>query len=154
VRSPAEFESVHIPGVYSVPLHLLREHRHELRAHLDEAVLVCRSGMRAAQAEQVLAEIGMSNVHVLDGGMLAWEAADAPVSRGRGRWDLERQVRLTAGGLVLLGVLVSLVLPGAQWFSAKFGAGLVAAAVTNTCVMGAPCRGRRSTAPRTATSTR
>jgi rhodanese-related sulfurtransferase len=137
VRSPAEFEAVHIPGAYNVPLHLLREHREELRIHLDQAVLVCRSGMRAAQAEQLLAEVGMPNVHVLDGGMLAWQAAGGPVKRGRGRWDIERQVRLLAGGLVLIGVLASLVVPGAQWFAAAIGAGLVVAALTNTCAMGA-----------------
>lgn len=136
VRSPAEFEAVHIPGAYNVPLHLLREHRHELHAHLDQVVLVCRSGMRAAQAEQLLAEIGMPNVHVLDGGILAWQATGAPVNQGRARWDIERQVRLVAGTLVLLGVLASLILPGAKWFSALIGAGLAVAALTNTCVMG------------------
>ncbi|HEX6872940.1 MAG TPA: rhodanese-like domain-containing protein, partial [Micromonosporaceae bacterium] len=35
VRTPAEFETVHIPGAYNVPLDLLREHRDELRNHLD-----------------------------------------------------------------------------------------------------------------------
>ncbi|MEQ4306065.1 rhodanese-like domain-containing protein [Plantactinospora sp. B6F1] len=137
VRSPAEFEAVHIPGAYNVPLHLMREHRRELHAHLDQVVLVCRSGMRAAQAEQLLAEVGMPNVHVLDGGILAWQAAGVPVRRGRARWDIERQVRLVAGTLVLLSVLTSLVLPGVQWFAAAIGAGLVVAALTNTCAMGA-----------------
>jgi rhodanese-related sulfurtransferase len=137
VREPAEFEAVHIPGAYNVPLHLLREHRGELREHLDQVVLVCRSGMRAGQAEQLLTGIGMSNVHVLDGGVLAWQAAGGRVVRGRNRWDIERQVRLVAGALVLLGVLAGLLVPGAQWFAAAVGAGLVVAALTNSCVMGA-----------------
>jgi rhodanese-related sulfurtransferase len=137
VREPAEFEAVHIPGSYNVPLHLLREHRGELREHLDQVVLVCRSGMRAGQAEQLLTGIGMSNVHVLDGGVLAWQAAGGRVVRGRNRWDIERQVRLVAGALVLLGVLAGLLVPGAQWFAAAVGAGLVVAALTNSCVMGA-----------------
>lgn len=136
VREPAEFEAVHIPGAYNVPLHLLREHRGELRQHLDQVVLVCRSGMRAGQAEQMLTGIGMSNVHVLDGGVLAWEAAGGRVNRGGNRWDIERQVRLVAGALVLLGVLAGLLVPGAQWFAAVIGAGLVVAALTNSCVMG------------------
>jgi rhodanese-related sulfurtransferase len=137
VREPAEFEAMHIPGAYNVPLHLLREHRGELRGHLDEVVLVCRSGMRAGQAEQLLTGIGMTNVHVLDGGVLAWEAAGGPVKGGRRRWDIERQVRLLAGTLVLLGVVAGLVVPGAQWFAAAIGAGLVLAALTDSCVMGA-----------------
>jgi rhodanese-related sulfurtransferase len=137
VREPAEFEALHIPGAYNVPLHLLREHRSELRQHLDQVVLVCRSGMRAGQAERLLTGIGVSNVHVLDGGVLAWEAAGGPVNRGRNRWDIERQVRLVAGTLVLLGMLAGLLVPGAQWFAAAIGAGLVVAALTNSCAMGA-----------------
>lgn len=50
VRTPGEFEAVHIAGAYNVPLDLLREHRDEIRAHLDEqVVVVCRSGQRATQ---------------------------------------------------------------------------------------------------------
>jgi rhodanese-related sulfurtransferase len=138
VRTPAEFAALRIPGAYNVPLDLLREHRGELRRHLDtDVVLVCRSGQRAEQAERTLAGAGLTGVHVLAGGMNGWQADGAPVNRGRGTWDLERQVRLTAGALVLLGVLSSLVVPGPQWFSAAVGAGLVVAALTGTCAMGA-----------------
>jgi rhodanese-related sulfurtransferase len=137
VRSPAEFESAHIPGAYNVPLDQLGEHRDELARHVDEpVVLVCRSGNRASQAEQRLAAAGMGNVAVLDGGMLAWEAAGHEVSRGAQRWDLERQVRLVAGSLVLLGILASLVWPLAGFLSGAVGAGLVVAALSNTCAMG------------------
>ncbi|MEU8233276.1 rhodanese-like domain-containing protein [Actinoplanes sp. NPDC048967] len=137
VRTPGEFETSHIPGAYNVPLDLLREHRTELLAHLDDdVVLVCRSGARAAQAEQTLARTGLPNLKVLDGGILAWQAADSPVERGRPRWDLERQVRLVAGSIVFAAVLVSVALPGAQWVAAAIGAGLAVAALTNTCAMG------------------
>lgn len=83
VRTPAEFETSHIPGSYNVPLDLLREHRQELRNHLDEdVVLVCRTGARATQAEQTLAGVGLPNLKVLDGGIMAWQAANAPISQG------------------------------------------------------------------------
>ena len=89
VRTPGEFHTAHIPGSYNVPLDTLREHRAELRQHLDEqVVLICRSGNRAGQAQQALAEAGLPNLRVLDGGMLAWEAAQCPVMRGKPRWDL------------------------------------------------------------------
>jgi rhodanese-related sulfurtransferase len=137
VRTPAEFETAHIPGAYNVPLDLLREHRAELRAHLDEdVVLVCRSGARATQAEQSLAQAGLPNVKVLGGGMLAWQAANAPVNQGRARWDLERQVRLVAGSIVLASVLASAFVPGLKWVAGLVGAGLTFAALTNTCAMG------------------
>jgi rhodanese-related sulfurtransferase len=137
VRTPAEFETVHIPGAYNVPLDLLREHREELRKHLDEdVVLICRSGARASQAEQALTGVGLPNLKVLDGGMLAWQASNAPVKQGRQRWDLERQVRLVAGSIVLVSVLGSVFVPGLKWVAAFIGAGLTFAALTNTCAMG------------------
>lgn len=138
VRSPAEFESVHIPGSYNVPLETLREHRDELRTHLhEEVVLVCRSGARAQQAEQALAVAGMPNVHVLEGGILAWESSGGMVNRGRRRWDLERQVRFVAGSLVLGAGLASVAVPQLKWVATAIGAGLTGAALTDTCAMGA-----------------
>ena len=95
VRTPGEFETAHIAGAYNVPLDLLREHRDEIIKHLDDdVVLVCRSGQRAAQAEETLRTAGLDNVHILDGGITAWEAKGFAVNRGAQRWDLERQVRL------------------------------------------------------------
>ncbi|MFZ2527538.1 MAG: rhodanese-like domain-containing protein [Rhodococcus sp. (in: high G+C Gram-positive bacteria)] len=138
VRTPGEFESAHIPGAYNVPLDLLREHRDEFLAHLDESiVLVCRSGNRATQAEETLRAAGLFNVHILDGGMLDWEDAGLPVNRGTQRWDLERQVRLVAGSLVLSSILASVAAPKLKWLAAGIGGGLTFAAVSNTCAMGA-----------------
>ncbi|MFI0448196.1 rhodanese-like domain-containing protein [Actinomadura sp. 6N118] len=137
VRTSGEFEAAHIPGSYNVPLDLLREHRAELRAHLDEpVVLICRSGQRASQAEQALAEAGLPNLKVLTGGLTAWQSSDGPLSTGRPRWDLERQVRLVAGTIVATSILVSTVVPPAKWAAGLIGAGLTFAALTNTCAMG------------------
>lgn len=137
VRTPAEFETSHIPGAYNVPLQQLPEHRVELAAHLDESVvLVCQSGTRAREAEQRLTEAGMGNVHVLEGGMAAWVSAGGDVLRGRQRWSLERQVRLVAGTLVASSVLASLAVPELRWVGGAVGAGLAIAALTDTCAMG------------------
>jgi rhodanese-related sulfurtransferase len=137
VRTPGEFEGVHIAGAYNVPLDLLREHSDEIRTHLDDhVVLVCRSGQRATQAEQTLHDTGLTNVHILDGGMNSWEANGYSVKRGAQRWDLERQVRLVAGAIVALSVLASIFVPGFKWVAFFIGSGLVFAAVSNTCMMG------------------
>jgi rhodanese-related sulfurtransferase len=137
VRSPAEFETVHIRGAYNVPLNLLREHRDEIVDHLDdEVVLVCRSGGRAGQAEQTLRAAGLANVHVLAGGITAWEANGFAVNRGAQRWDLERQVRLLAGSVVLTSLLGSIGVPRLKWLAAGMGGGLTVAALTNSCAMG------------------
>lgn len=137
VRTPGEFDTVHIPGAYNVPLDLLREHRDEVLWHLDQdVVLVCRSGQRAAQAEEMLRTAGVTNVHVLDGGIMSWEAKGFAVNRGASRWDLERQVRLVAGLVAAVSILASIVVPGAKWLAFAIGAGLAFAALTNTCAMG------------------
>jgi len=138
VRTPAEYETAHVPGSWNVPLAQLREHRDELARHLDdEVVLICRSGARAGQAEQALAGVGLPGLRVLEGGMTAWEASGAPVNRGRQTWELERQVRLVAGGLVASGVAGSALAPRLKWLAGAVGTGLVVAAVTDTCAMGA-----------------
>jgi rhodanese-related sulfurtransferase len=137
VRTAGEFDTAHIPGSYNVPLDLLHEHRDEIRNHLDDdVVLVCQAGQRAEQAEQALRDAGMANMHVLAGGIAAWQGAGFEVNRGVQRWDLERQVRLAAGSVVLASVLASVVAPKLKWLAAAAGGGLVFAAVSNSCAMG------------------
>ncbi|MET9657602.1 rhodanese-like domain-containing protein [Streptomyces sp. NPDC006510] len=137
VRTPGEFRTAHIPGSYNVPLGTLREHRAELLTHLDEnVVLVCRSGARAAQAEKALADAGLPNLRVLEGGIVAWETVGAPVNRGPERWDMERQVRLVAGSIVVATGLVGVFVPGVHLIGTAIGAGLTYAALSNSCAMG------------------
>ena len=74
-------------------------------------------------------------MHVLTGGMNAWEQSGAPVNRREDRWDLERQVRLVAGGLVATGVLTSTVAPKAKWLAGGIGAGLLYSGLSDSCAM-------------------
>ncbi|GAA1253122.1 rhodanese-like domain-containing protein [Prauserella halophila] len=136
VRTPGEFASAHIPGSYNVPLDLLREHRDELTdSHGEPMVLVCASGARAEQARSVLAVAGLDRLSVLRGGIASWEKEGGELNRGRGTWAMERQVRLTAGLLVLTGVLASTAFDPLKWFAGLVGAGLTFAAITDTCAM-------------------
>jgi rhodanese-related sulfurtransferase len=139
VRTPAEFEAGHIPGAVNVPLGELKASLDDLRPVLDDhhdVVLVCRSGARAGQAQAVLQGGGLTATTVLSGGIVDWERTGGPVDRGRQVWELERQVRLVAGSLVVAGILGSTVAPKAKWLSGVVGGGLVFAAVSNTCAMG------------------
>ena len=139
VRTPGEFESVHIPRSRNVPLDQIEQHADELREVAEsgrEVVLVCRSGARAHQAQERLESAGLSTLPILEGGVMAWQQADGDVVQDVIRWDLERQVRLVAGAIVLLSILASLVWPSARFVAGFVGAGLVFAAVSNTCMMG------------------
>ena len=139
VRTPAEFEAGHIPGAVNVPLDELKASLDSLCSVLDDhdVVLVCRSGARAGQAQEVLTAAGLTSPAVLSGGIVDWEKTGGVVNRGRQSWELERQVRLAAGSLVVAGILGSTMVPRAKWLSGLVGGGLAFAAVSNTCAMGA-----------------
>lgn len=138
VRSATEFETAHIPGSHNVPLALLSRHPEVITPRLSApAVLVCQSGTRAQQARQRLQSVGITNARVLTGGVPAFVEAGGELNRGRQTWDLERQVRLVAGSLVLTGMLGGqLVSPKLRLLAAGIGAGLTFSATTNTCAMG------------------
>lgn len=139
VRTPGEFETAHITGSYNVPLDVVGTHGDVIARHLDgdhEIVLVCGSGQRAAKAEELLRDAGLARGRVLESGISAWLAQGFAVDRGVQRWDLERQVRLVAGSLVVSSVLGSVAVPRLKWLAAVIGAGLTHAALTNSCAMG------------------
>jgi rhodanese-related sulfurtransferase len=98
--------------------------------------LLCRTGTRAQQAWKRLHDAGFTHVVCVEGGTEAWEQAGLPVVRGRGVIALDRQVRIAAGLLVLLGVGLSiLVHPAFVALSAFVGTGLLFAGITDTCGM-------------------
>ncbi|MGO4228064.1 rhodanese-like domain-containing protein [Arthrobacter sp. YAF34] len=138
VRSGAEFDAMHINGSYHVPLAMLSEHTEEFAAKMGtRVVLVCQSGNRAEQARKHLDSVGLASASVLTGGIPAYAAAGGNVVRGRGPWALERQVRMTAGSLVLAGMLGSkFISPKLGLIAAGIGAGLTFSAATNSCAMG------------------
>ena len=137
VRTPAEFSEVHVPQARNIPLDELQPGTLPLR--IDEPVyLLCRSGNRATKAAEKFAKEGFTHPIVIEGGTLAWVAANLPVARGTTKViSLERQVRIVAGSLVFLGVLLGWFVHRAFFGLAGFvGAGLVFAGITDFCGMG------------------
>ncbi|MFF0205640.1 rhodanese-like domain-containing protein [Streptomyces sp. NPDC005017] len=144
VRTPGEYASGHLPGALNIPLDRVRRALPELRhaAGRGDILVVCASGARSESACRLLAEQGIATA-TLTGGTSAWAADGHDLDRPaacdtRSGWSMERQVRLTAGSLVLLGLLLGLLVhPAFQLLSAGIAGGLVYSALTDTCGMAA-----------------
>jgi rhodanese-related sulfurtransferase len=140
VRTSVEFREVHVESARNIPLHQL-DPTALLAVRNGSAneplYFVCRSGSRGQQACEKFHKAGFFNVVNIEGGTLACIEAGLPVIHGKKAISLERQVRIAAGLLVLLGVLLGwFVHPAFVGLSAFVGAGLVFAGITDTCGMG------------------
>lgn len=137
VRTGGEFDGAHIPGSYNVPLDTLSEHARDLADVDHPVVLVCKSGARADQARTKLTSEGKQHLHLLDGGLDAWIASGGDVTHGESQvWAMDRQVRLVAGTISLVGILGSVFVPKAKWLAGGVATGLTFSALSNTCAMG------------------
>ena len=137
VRTPAEHRALHAQGVTLVPLDQFDPTALKASVPAGKVIhLLCRSGGRATMAAQKLADAGCPCV-VVEGGTDAWAAANLPVVCGKSAVSLERQVRIVAGMLVLIGVVLGFTVHP-YWFglSGFVGAGLTFAGITDTCMMG------------------
>lgn len=136
VREYPEFAAGYIKGSQLVPLGTLAK-MSEAWDRSQPLMLICRTGRRAEQARQTLAAKGFQSLRVLSGGVEAWKNEGKSLSvAAQTPWSMERQVRITAGSLVLaffgLGLLTS-----RKFFAgaALVGAGLVYAGVSDNCMM-------------------
>ncbi len=136
VREPDEYIREHIPGAHLVPLSGFNPEDFP-KEHDKIAVFHCRSGGRTeASAPQILAT-GFREVYQLDGGIQAWRDAGYQINENvRAPISIMRQVQITAGSLVLLGVVLAvLVNPWFMALSGFVGAGLAQAGITGNCAM-------------------
>jgi rhodanese-related sulfurtransferase len=138
VRTPAEFEDSHIEGAMLHPVTELTPD--EVRRALEGrggCIVICQSGGRATRAAEQLCASNIPGVVVMAGGMKAWKSAGLPVIEGKKTISIERQVRIAAGSLVLIGAILGYTVnPVWIGLSAFVGAGLIFAGVTDTCGMG------------------
>jgi rhodanese-related sulfurtransferase len=140
VRTPVEYREVHVEFARNVPLDRLdvtaQMQAHNRSAH-DPLYVICRSGSRGQQACEKFLKEGYSNVVNIEGGTMACVEAGLPVVRGKKAMSLERQVRIAAGSIVLIGAVLGFFVDTALiGISAFVGAGLVFAGITDTCGMG------------------
>ncbi len=137
VRTPAEFKSVHAIHAQNIPLQSVAEGLTQSPALKDKRLIcICQKGARGENAANILLRNGARHVYNVAGGTEAWEQSGLPVTRGGSVISLERQVRIAAGSLVALGVLLGyLVNPYASLLALFVGCGLVFSGITNTCGM-------------------
>ena len=137
VRTPAEYQEVHVEYARNIPLDALdpRAIMQGRNGSCDEPLfIICRSGARGKQACEKFIAAGHCNVVNVEGGTLACEAAGLPLVRGKKTISLERQVRIAIGFLVLTGAVLGwTVHPAFIALSAVCGAGLIFAGITDRC---------------------
>lgn len=138
VRTPVEFRSIHISSAKNIALDSLSEESLSgIISKEDKVHLICQSGARSQKALELLQSLGYTNAISIEGGMSTWSDNKYPVIEGQKAMSIERQVRVAAGGLVVLGVVLSLQVH--VYFigiPAFVGTGLVFAGITDTCGMG------------------
>lgn len=132
VRTPAEYESEHVPGSLHIDASELEARMNTVPAGRLVAV-VCRSGARARDAANRLLRHG-HEATVLDGGLNAWRREGGALREGAKTLPIDRQVQLTVGSGILLGSALGWFVHPA-WFGlpALFGAGLLFAGLSGTC---------------------
>lgn len=136
VRSREEFESEHIEGSVNVPLNELGSRIKEIAGEKKTCVFLCRTGTRSVMAADMFIQSGVRS-KVMDGGILKWAKLKLPLVKGRKKVSIERQIRVIAGSLVLLGIILAeLWHPGFVFISVWVACGLLFAGITDNCLMG------------------
>lgn len=138
IREPMEHAREAIPGARSVPLSSFDASNLSMQLGGAPTVIFhCQTGKRTVDNESRLASCALPEVYVLEGGLNAWKSAGLPTKIDRSKpIEIQRQVQIAAGSLVLLGLLLALFV--SPWFallSAFVGAGLTFAGVSGWCGM-------------------
>jgi len=137
VRSAFEFSQMHVEPSVNIPIDMLSAKMNELSQSKQRYIVLCHTGNRAAMAADMLIQSGIHAVKVIEGGIAHWQKEKLPVIKGEGGISLERQVRIIAGSLVLLGIILSWLLHWAFIFIPVFvSCGLIFAGLTDNCLMG------------------
>ena len=85
LRPFADYEKGHIAGSKNVLMSQFDPESKQLAsAKALPIVLVCQSGITVAGAAKRLKSAGFERVHVLEGGIAAWQQAELPLVRGKG----------------------------------------------------------------------
>ncbi|GLQ98478.1 rhodanese-like domain-containing protein [Dyella mobilis] len=80
----ADFEKMHVPGAKHVAMSQFDpEHKDLVKARELPVVVMDKDGRTSDGAAQRLVKAGFTRVYTLTGGVLAWQAAQLPVAKGK-----------------------------------------------------------------------
>ncbi|KAA8995884.1 MULTISPECIES: rhodanese family protein [Pectobacteriaceae] len=139
IRETDEFRREHIDGAISLPLTEIQAGRQlETASTRYPVIFHCQAGTRTKQNADVLARmVKPTEFMIMDGGINAWKQAGLPTVQDKKQTlPLMRQVQITAGSLILAGVIAGYgVNPGFFLLSGFIGSGLIFAGVSGWCGM-------------------
>ncbi len=82
VRPMADFSKGHIINAINIPMNGFKNQMNQLEKHKEKPVIVaCRSGAQSPAACKLLRSSGFEQVYNLQGGILAWQNRNLPISR-------------------------------------------------------------------------
>ena len=137
VREPMEHARESVPGAVSIPLSKLAPDKVDEAAPGAAIIFHCQSGRRTAENAERLAGCGGGRAFILEGGLNGWKSAGYATAIDRTKpIDLQRQVQIAAGSLILAGLGLALaVSPWLLAIPAFVGGGLVFAGISGWCGM-------------------
>jgi rhodanese-related sulfurtransferase len=133
IREKDEHARERIMGALNMPLSTLTD----LNGVKGPVIFHCRAGKRTADNAGRLRQAARCEGYMLEGGIEGWKQAGLPAVCDRSQpIEINRQVMIAAGSLVLISVLLgALVRPEFYALSGVIGAGLVFAGVSGFCGM-------------------
>lgn len=137
IRGADEHARERIPGACCIPLAALAD-APQLRGAPSPLLFHCRSGMRTqVNAAALEAAAAGREAYVLEGGLEAWKRAGLALAGDAGApLELNRQVQIVVGSLLLLGsVLAATLSPWCLLLCGALGAGLLFAGLSGFCGM-------------------
>ncbi len=82
VREDSEFKTGHVLGALHIPSGRVSGRINELEKYRNRPIIVaCHSGSRSSRICSLLRKQGFEKVYNLDGGLLAWQSANLPLTQ-------------------------------------------------------------------------
>jgi rhodanese-related sulfurtransferase len=143
VREEDEFLAEHVENSINIPLSSFAGMAPGVLNQLGKSqiVIMCRSGVRAGQALNMIQGLGFNDLHqyqVYEGGILGWKKQGQPVvaRKVKAPLPLMRQVQLVIGAMLLaFGIAAAVIDPVYAWGAVFIGCGLLVAGATGFCAL-------------------